>query len=200
MKFDCKSATVTMKRGATLSAEAAEKALKGAGFGMRGFTGGPPPAFTVVRATVRPREAAAGAEAARSALVRELTRELPSVAELFVEPDGRLTALLSGDARLEEKALAAAAGKRGFDVAGFATLSWPRTAAAYVATLRPAQGAGGASPRAALEGIESVLAAIGDSRGETFSIWTREPCENLEARLRAALAGTGRELARVESR
>jgi hypothetical protein len=207
VKFDCKTATVTMKPGATIAAETAEKALRDAGFGMKEFSGGPAPHLLVARARIRAKEPA-GAQpgaAALATLAAELPRELPALGEAFVEPDGRLTALSKKDAQLELQplaaALAAALARRGLAAEGMETLRWPQGAAGYFAALRaPRDAAARGKARAAIEGIETVLAAIDRGDGGSWVVFTREPCANLEARLREALARAGLELVRVGPR
>ena len=55
-----------------------------------------------------------------------------------------------------------------------------------------------ATARAAIERIGNVLAAIPRHDGGSFVVFTREPCANLEARLREALRAAGLELAGIE--
>jgi len=201
VKFDCKTAEVTMKAGATLASDAAEKALKDAGFGMKEFSGGPPPSIAVARARIRTKKAAPPPAEAIVALAAELPRELSAIGELFVEPDGRFTALVKKDAKLEVDKLAAALARRDLVVEGMEALSWPQSAAGYMVTVRAAAEAGKRdSTRAAIEKIDNVLAAFGDASGQSFVVYTREPCANLEARLRDALRPTGGELLRVGPR
>jgi hypothetical protein len=60
---------------------------------------------------------------------------------------------------------------------------------------------GAAAPvkaRTAIESIGNVLAAIARPDGGSFVVFTREPCANLEARLREALGAAGLELAAIE--
>lgn len=212
--FDCKTATVTMKPDGTLSSEQVEKALVGAGFGMKSFRGGPPPTVVVIRARIRTRDGAAPTPDA----LADLARELPAAAELLLEPDGRLTARGRPDgkdetqekgeerekdgtaAKLDVASLTAAAARRGLVVEEGETLAWPRSATTYVATLRaPPAAAARGTVRDAIEAIESVLAAIERPDG-AWLVVTKEPCAELEARLRAALKPAGLALERVAPR
>jgi len=206
VKFDCKTATVTMKGDATLAPESAEKALHDAGFPMKSFSGGPPPSLPVLRALVRTKAGLPPSAAVLARLEGDLARELSAAAgladitDLSVEPDGRLTAQGKADAKLDAAALSSALATRGLVAGEVETRAWPRTATAYSATLRgPTDAAAVAKARAAIEAIDNVVAAIACADGP-WRIVTREPCANVETRLRAALRAAGFELAEVKPR
>jgi len=204
VKYDCKTATVTMKGEATLAEASVDKALRDAGFKMKSFAGGPPPTVAVVRASVRTKAGETPSAAALEKISSELVRELPEAAELLVDLDGRLTIEGKPDAKLEAKALssrlAALFDKGGLVLNGAENRTWPRSAAVQVATLKVAGDARSkADARAAIEGLDNVLAVVNRVDG-LWLVVTREPCTNLEARLRAALTPIGVEVVAVRAR
>jgi len=110
------------------------------------------------------------------------------------------------DAKLDAKAITTRLASRGLTASDVEERAWPRTATAYLATVRraadsidPAKAAAVRAARAPIESIDNVLAAI-EQRGETWLVFTKEPCTNLEERLRAALKPAGFELAEVHAR
>src|SRR5262245_65731373 len=116
-----------MKADATLASDAAEKALKDAGFGMKSFAGGPPPDFGVVRATLKSKDGTPIGEADAARIEKVLAGELASLREVFVEADGRLTALAKPDAKLEAAEVEAALKRHvNVDVADARRSTWPR--------------------------------------------------------------------------
>jgi hypothetical protein len=194
--FDCKTATIKMKGDATLDKAAVEKALAGAGCKIGEFTSRERPTFAVVTVTLKKLDADGTSVAL---LEQELPRELPALAETFLEPDGRATLLVREGRSLDEAALGAALAKRRLAAEGFSTKRWPTSAARKVAVVKGmADAAAHAKARAAIEGIGNVLAAIPRNDGGSFVVFTREPCANLEARLREALRAAGLELAGIE--
>jgi hypothetical protein len=194
--FDCKTATIRMKGDATLEKAAVETALTGAGCKMGEFTARERPTFAVVTATLKTVDAK-GASAAT--LAQELPRELPELAEVLLEPDGRATLLVREGKVLDEAALKAALAKRQLTAEGLATKRWPTSAARKVAVVKGMSGgAAQAKARTAIESISNVLAALARADGGSFVVFTREPCANLEARLREALSAAGLELSGVE--
>lgn len=194
--FDCKTATIKMKGDATLEKSAVEKALAGAGCKIGEFTSRERPTFAVVTVTLKKIDANGDFGAK---LEQELPRELPALTEVFLEADGRATLHVREGKSLDEAALAAALAKRQLAAEAFSTKRWPTSAARKVAVVNGmGDAAAHAAARAAIEGIGNVLAAIPRHDGGSFVVFTREPCANLEARLREALRAAGLELAGVE--
>lgn len=194
--FDCKTATIKMKGEATLDKAAVEKALTGAGCKIGEFTARERPSFAVVTGTLKTIDAK-GAPGAT--LEQELPRELPELTDLFLEPDGRATLLVREGKSLDEAALKVALAKRQLAAEDLSTKRWPTSAARKVAVVKEMSGvAAQAKARAAIEAISNVLAAIARRDGGSFVVFTREPCANLEARLREALSAAGLELAGIE--
>jgi hypothetical protein len=194
--FDCKTATIRMNGDATLEKAAVEKALTGAGCKIGEFTSRERPTFAVVTVTLKTIDAKG---ALGATLEQELPRELPELAESFLEPDGRATLLVREGKALDEATLAAALAKRRLAAEGFSTKRWPTSAARKVAVVKAMDGVAARSKaRAAIEGIGNVLAAIPRHDGGSFVVFTREPCANLEAKLREALRAAGLELTGIE--
>jgi len=203
VKFDCKTATVTMKPDATLASEVAEKALKDAGFGMKSFAGGPPPGFVVVHAKLKSKDGTPIGDADSARIEQVLKNQLPSLRDVFVEFDGRLTALAKDDAKLEaadvESALRA---NVNVDVDALEKKSWPKTATAYVATLPASQAREACArgkARVAAESIDTVAGVV-TQRDGALLVYTKEPCANLEAKLKQAFHDAGVELETVRTR
>ena len=204
VRYDCKTATVTMKGDASLAEASVAKALRDAGFALKSFAGGPPPTVAVVRASLRTKSGETPSAAELTKLSSELPRELPDAAEILVDLDGRLTVEGKPDEKLEAKALssrlAALLEKSGLVLDGAEDRTWPRSASIQVAELRAAAGANSkANARATLEALDNVLAAVHRFDG-LWLVVTREPCSNLEARLRAALTPIGVEVVAVRPR
>jgi len=207
--FDCKTATIRMKGEATLDKAAVEKALTGAGCKIGEFTARERPSFAVVTVTLKeigargPSGASAGTSISGAPSVakleQELPRELPELTDLFLESNGRATLLVREGRSLDEAALKAALAKRQLAAEDLSTKRWPTSAARKVAVVKEMSGVEAhAKARAAIEGISNVLAAIARPDGGSFMVFTREPCANLESRLREALRAAGLDLAGIE--
>src|SRR5262245_14081439 len=193
-----------MKGDATLAEASVDKALKDAGFGMKSFAGGPPPTVAVVRATVKTKSGEAPSAAALEKLSGELVRELPEAAELLIEVDGRLTIEGKPDAKLEPKEvssrLAKLFEKSSLVLEGAEGRAWPKSATLYVSTLRDKVDAKAkTNARATIEGLDNVLAAVNRLDG-SWLVVTKEPCTNLEARLKSALTPIGVEVVELKAR
>ena len=129
-----------------------------------------------------------------------LQGELATLHEVFVESDGRLTAIAKADAKLETADVEAAIRKTvNVDVAGASKSSWPRSATGCVTTLKSTDAAARAKARTAIEAIDTVAGAI-DRRDGTLLVFSKEPCANLETKMKEALRGAGVELEGVRAR
>jgi hypothetical protein len=199
VKFDCKTATVSMKADAKLESKAAEKALVDAGFGMKEFIDGAAPSFAVARAQLKSKQGEPLSADVVGKLASVLAKELPQLAEVVIEPDGRLTALVKPDAKFEQAALEKML--FGSDVTGAVEMrTWPRTATAYVAAIRGAKDAAArAKARAEIEKIDTVAGALERADG-SFLVFTKEPCANLAAKMQEALKPAGVEVGKVDAR
>jgi hypothetical protein len=196
LDFDCKTATVTMQEGATLSRDAATKAIVDAGFSVAKFEGGPPPtvAAVVFRVTGVPPGKPDDARRAIAAAVSSPER-------VVVDATGAAAVTVRGDAAkaVSESALAEALKKSGFGVEGFAVKSWPAEAKVYEIGLPGmTDPAAAARARTALVGLEKVFWAEVDVDARRARISLPEPCSAIEANARKALGAAGFEVARFD--
>lgn len=227
VKFDCKTATVTARPGATLVEAQLRAAIEQLGWKTGEFHASEPPTRAAVRGRLQSstpaRELdAAALERARPLLERALGKEASAPAPAAPAPprapgaidaalhlelaaDGSFVALLPEGAAAPELAALTAQLRDALEPATLAAADvalarWPRTVSAARATLRGAQDAAALeAARAAIAGIENVLAVLPRADRRSFTVLTREPCEALPARVAAALASLAPRAIEVES-
>ncbi len=185
--YDCKTATVTMKEGGTLTEATAKGALEKKGFKMSRFEPGAPP--TVAVYLFRAREVGAGG---REALAKRLRERFPDARSVEVDSGGYAVLEMSPGKATTKAEIAEALEAAGSSLAGLGREDWPVSSVAYVGRVE-----GGSDPvaldevREALRRLEKVLAAQVFAEGGAFRIRLKEPCDRIEAAVKDALGAKG---------
>ena len=187
LDFDCKTATLTMKEGASLSLEAATEALANAGFGVTKIEGGEAPKVTayVFRVT--------GVDPAKPAAARQALLGVLDVPDFVaVDATGAAAVTLRGDGKADEAALGDALRKAGFGLEEFTVREWPKDPAVYAIELKDVTDISAAKRvRTALVALEKVFWAEVHPEEGSAVIFLNEPCNEIEAKVRGALGNLG---------
>ncbi len=187
LDFDCKTATLTMKEGASLSREAATEALVKAGFGVTKIEGGEAPkvAAYLFRVTgIDPAEP----EMAKQALLGAL--DAPDF--VAVDATGAAAVTLRGDEQTSEAALGDSLRKAGFGLEEFSVREWPKDRAVYAMELQGVTDVSAAKgARAALVALEKVFWAEVHPEKKNAVLFLNEPCSEIEGKVRGALGSLG---------
>ncbi|MBI1850167.1 MAG: hypothetical protein HYR85_07465 [Planctomycetes bacterium] len=194
--FDCKTATVTMKPGAVLTRDVAERVLKAEKFGVKSFENGAAPTVTAYVFQIT-----GLAEGSRDTVRRRLAADVPDASEVVVDSTGSATITLKGNGTLDEKALASSLRACGCATRAVEKREWPKITASYELGVRDLSGDDApVRVREALGRLDKVLAAYVFRDTNTARIELREPCEKIEAAAREALRAIGLEVSRFERR
>lgn len=190
LDFDCKTATITMKEGATISREKVTDLIVKAGFGVTNFEGGPPPKVTAY--SFRVTGIAPGKYAdARQALLGAL--DSPKL--VTVDATGAAAVTLAAGKTTSEAALGAALKKAGLGLEGFAVAEWPEAPAVYEIEFAATADAGAAEKvRGALVPLAKVFSAEAYPEKGRAVVRLNEPCDAIEGNVRSALAAAGFEV------
>jgi len=187
LDFDCKTATLTMKEGTSLSREAATEALVKAGFGVTKIEGGEAPNVTayVFRVT--------GVDPAKPAAARQaLLGALDASDFVAVDATGAAAVTLRGNGKASESALSDSLREAGFGLEEFTVREWPKDPAVYAIELKDVTDISAAKKvRAALVALEKVFWAEVHPEQGSAVIFLNEPCNEIEAKVRGALANLG---------
>ncbi len=187
LDFDCKTATITMKEGSTLSREAATEALVQAGFGVTKIEGGEAPKVTAYLFRVT------GIDPAEPAMARQaLLGAFDAPDFVAVDATGAAAVTLLGDKEASESALGDSLRKAGFGLEEFSVREWPKAPAVYVMELQGVTDVSAAKgARAALVALEKVLWAEVHLEKKKALIFLNEPCTEIEGKVRGALGSLG---------
>lgn len=194
MEYDCKVATVSMKNDAVLTEQAASKVITDAGYKVVSFKRGEPrkqTAFLFRLNELGPDE--------RARLEDGLREDLEGADKVAVDSLGRATVIVSGDPAAAKEAVSASLKKRGVAAEGFETKTWPKLDATYVVAVSGMNGAVETRTVAdALAGVAKVVAVHVYRDDGRATLWLKEPCDALEANVRAALTPAGFSVSRFE--
>ena len=194
VEYDCKVATVTMEDPAVLTEQEASKVIQGAGYKVVSFKAGEPRKVTAYLFRV----SGFGPDG-RASLEKGLLEDLEDADRVAVDSLGRATVVVSGDAVAAREAVSASLEKRGVAAEGFETETWPELEATYVVAVHGMSGAVETRTVAdALAGVDKVVAAHVYQDAGTATLWLKEPCDALEANVRAALTPAGFSVSRFE--
>lgn len=190
LDFDCKTATITMKEGATISREKATELIVKAGFGVTKFEGGPPPKVTAYAFRVT------GIAPGKYAVARQaLQGALDSPRLVSVDETGAAAVTLAAGQTTTEAALAEALKKAGLGLEGFAVAEWPEAPAVYEIEFGASADAGAAMKvRGALVALAKVFSAESYPEKGRAVVRLNEPCDAIEGHVRSALAAAGFEV------
>ena len=187
-------ATVTMENGAVLAEREASQVIRKAGYKVVSFKRGEAPKRTAHLFRVRPFE-----PDGRASLENGLREDLEGADQVAVDSLGRATVVVSGDAAAAQEAVSASLKKRGFGAEGFETTTWPKLDATYVVAVSGMNDVVGTRKVAdALAGVAKVVAVHVYQDTGTATLWLKEPCDALEANVRAALTPAGFTVSRFQ--
>ena len=183
-----------MKHDAVLTELEASKVIRDAGYKVVSFKCGEPPKLTACLFRVRRFE-----PYGRASLENGLREDLEDADKIAVDSLGRATVVVSGDAAAAREAVSASLKKRGVAAGDFETRAWPKLDAAYVVAVSGMSGAVEMRTVAdALARVAKVVAVHVYQDTGRATLWLKEPCDALEANVRAALAPAGFSVSRFE--
>lgn len=187
LDFDCKTATLTMKAGFSLSREAATQVLTKAGFGV-----------TKIEAVEEPKVTArlfrvTGVDPARPETARQaLLGALDGPELVAVDATGAAVVTLRSPEETSQAVLGASLRQAGFGLESFTVREWPNDPAVYAIELQDvADVAAATAARAALVALEKVLWAEVHPASQSAVILLNEPCSEIESKVRAGLTSSG---------
>ncbi len=187
-------ATVTTKIDAVLTELEASEVIRIAGYEVVSFNAGPPPRVTAIRCYVNKLE-----PDVRAMLENGLREDLKDADKVAVDSLGRATVVVSRKAAAARNAVAASLQKRGVVAEEFETKSWPKLDATYMVAVSGMNGLIETRTAAnVLAGVAKVVAVHVYQDTGTAMLWLKEPCDALEANVRAALTPAGFSVSRFE--
>ncbi|MCI0587129.1 MAG: hypothetical protein L0323_09850 [Planctomycetes bacterium] len=190
--YDCKTATVTMKEGGTVTEAAAKGALEKKGFKMSRFESGAAP--TVAVYLFRARGLAPGG---REALVLQLPKRFPEARGIDVDGGGFVVLEMKPGKETTKAEIAGALEAAGCSLAGLERKDWPASSVSYVGNAEGVDGPASLEEvREALSRLDKVLAAQVFAGGGAFRVRLKEPCDRIESAVKEALAAKGYRVSR----
>ncbi len=187
-------ATVTTRVDAVLTELEANEVIRNAGYEVVSFKVGPPPRVTAILCYVNKFE-----PDVRAMLEKGLREDLKNADEVAVDSLGRVTVVVSRKAAAARDAVAASLKKREVAAEEFETKSWPKLDATYLVAMSGMNGLIETRTAAnALTGVAKVVAVHVYQDTGTAMLWLKEPCDALEANVRAALTPAGFSVTRFE--
>jgi microcompartment protein CcmL/EutN len=183
-----------MESDAVLTERKASTVIRDAGYEVVSFERGEPPKQTAYLFRVSPFE-----PDGRASLESGLREDLEGADKVALDSLGRGTVIVSGDAAAVQDAVSASLRKRGQAAESFESRIWPRLDATYVVAVSRMNDAVETRTVAdALAGVAKVVAVHVYQDTGTATLWLKEPCDALEANVRAALATGGFTVSRFE--
>ena len=194
VEYDCKVATVTTRTGAVLTEPEAHKVIQAAGYRVVSFAVGDAPKRTAFLFRVRAFE-----PLVRETLENGFRDDLKNSEKVAVDGLGRVAIVVTGDAADAREMLLLSLRKRGVAAEGFETKTWPKLDATYAVAVSGMTGAVEANTVAdVLAGVAKVVAVHVYPDAGTATLWLKEPCDALEAKVTAALAAAGFSASSIE--
>ncbi len=183
-----------MKNDAVLGERDANEVIRNAGYKVVSFKRGEAPKLTAYLFRVSQFE-----PDGRASLENGLREDLEGADKVAVDSLGRATVVVSGDAAAAQNAVSASLQKRGHAAEGFETKTWPKLDATYVVEVSGMNDVVETRTVAdALAGVAKVVAVHVYQDTGTATLWLKEPCDALEANVRAALTPVGFTVSRFE--
>ncbi|MFN0007109.1 MAG: hypothetical protein ACKVXR_04310 [Planctomycetota bacterium] len=187
-------ATVSTKDGAVLGEPESTEVIRDAGYQVVSFTVGEAPKRTAFLFRVNEFE-----PFVRETLETGFRQDLDNADKVAVDSLGRATVVVSGEAAPAREMLLLSMKKRGVAAEGFETKTWPKLDATYVVAVPGMNGVVETQTVAdALAGVAKVVAVHVYQDDGTATLWLKEPCDALEANVRAALTSAGFAVSRFE--
>jgi hypothetical protein len=183
-----------MDDDAVLTESQAKKAIKNAGYKVVSFKRGEAPKRTAYLFRVNELE-----PDRRASLEAGLREDLAGADKVAVDSLGRATVVVSADSAAAREAVSASLKKRGLAAQGFETKTWPKLDATYVVAIPVMNELVETRTVAdALAGVAKVVAVHVYEDTGTATLWLKEPCDALEANVKAALTPAGFTVSRFE--
>lgn len=180
VKFDCQTATVTMKGDRSLAKDDAEKALKDAGFGVKTFESGAGMTVAMLQTRVD-----GFAPDQRDALLGALMTNVKDVASASISDGGDLILVMRVDAHTDAETINTALEPVERKVKGVENSNISVGYQRYSVELSSVDDA--ARTQSVVAAVDGVLAVIVMTTDKKLELITPEPCSNLEAKLAKAL-------------
>jgi hypothetical protein len=187
--FDCKTAVLTMKTGASeVKEESVKSALVANGWGMKEFKAGLAELLTVHVFQLTGTKAED-----HPALAARLLEEIKGAKQVQIDTGGRAVVTLAKDGELTEASLAATlkAAKDGWSAKSFETKQIPKSMATYVVAVPKMTAADAAKVRETLQALPKVVVVQVFEETKTAQIRLKEPCDKIAADVAAALKAKG---------
>jgi hypothetical protein len=192
--YDCKTATITMKAGATLSQEDVSAALSKSGFRMTNFRQGSPETQEVHLFRVTGMAPEKHAE-----VCRVLRASLSGATDVVVDSTGRAAVVTAKRESATADSLERVLAREGCGLEGLERKVWPRIGAVYEVTVPAMRGATASEEvRNIVSRQEKVVAAFVFENTKTVQLHLKEPCDRIEEAVRAALREKGYQVERFE--
>ena len=192
VKFDCRVATVTMKSDTALAKDAAEKALKDAGFGLKDFESGA--GLTVAMLHMQANGFKPGQ---RDTVMAAVMKGVKDVAVASISDGGEMVLVMRDGGKASAESLNAALEPVELTVKDVETSNVSVGYQRYSVELSSLDDA--AKTRRAAAAVDGVLAVTLTAADRKLEVITPEPCSNLEEKLGKALAPLGAKVTRLEA-
>jgi hypothetical protein len=194
VEYDCKVAAVTTKNDAVLTELEAGRVIRDAGYEVVSFKHGGPAKRTAVLFYVDEFD-----PGTRANLVNGLREDLKNADQVAADSLGRVSVVMSGNADAAREAVRTSLKKQGVAAEEFETKTWPKLDATYELAVSGMNGLFETRTLAtALAGVPKVVAVHVYQDTGTATLWLKEPCDALEANVRAALSPAGFSVSRFE--
>ena len=179
---------------AVLSEPEASQVIRDAGYQVVSFTVGEAPKRTAFLFRVNDFE-----PLVRATLENGFREDLENADKVAVDSLGRATVVVSGEAAAAREMLSLSMRKRGVAAEAFETRIWPKLDATYVIAVSGMNDEFDARQVSdALAGVAKVVAVHVYEDTGTATLWLKEPCDALEANVRAALTPAAFTVSRFE--
>ena len=190
VKFDCQTATVTMESDRSLAKDAAEKALKDAGFGVKTFESGA--GITVALLQMR---ADGFKPEQRDPVIAAVMTDVKDVSSATISDGGELILVMRVDASADASAINTALEPVELKVKGVEASDISVGYQRYSVELSSVGDA--TKTRSAVAAVDGVLAVTLVAADKKLEVITPEPCSNLEAKLTQALEPLGAKVTKL---
>lgn len=185
---------MSTKDGAVLTEPETTQVIRDAGYQVVSFTVGEAPKRTAFLFRVHEFE-----PFVRGTLESGFRDDMEDADQVAVDSLGRATVVVRGEAAAAREMLQLSMRKRGVRAEGFETRTWPKLDATYVVAVSGMNDADETRTVAdALAGVDKVVAVHVYQDTGTAALWLKEPCDALEAKVKAALAPAGFTVSRFE--
>jgi len=192
VKFDCKVATVTMKNDTVLAKDAAEKALKAAGFGLKTLESGAGLTVAMLRM-----QAVGFKPDQRDAVTAAVMEGVKGVSSVSSSDGGEMVLVMRDGEKTDADSLNAALEPVKLTVKDVETSRLSVGYQRYSVALSSVEDA--VKTRQAVAAVDGVLAVTLTAADRKLEVITPEPCSNLQEKLGKALEPLGAKVTKLEA-